>query len=58
MMKNGDAWRGATALHPGTKTTLVFGERDATVFFDGNEAQIENVRHLVGFSQRAQMESF
>jgi hypothetical protein len=55
MMKNGNAWRGATALQPGKTTTLVFGERDATVLFDGKEAMMESMRHLVGFSQKKEM---
>jgi hypothetical protein len=58
MMKSGDAWRGATALYPGRTTTLVFGERDATALIDGKQTPMEGVRHLVGFSQRAQMEGF
>jgi hypothetical protein len=56
MMKNGNAWRGATALHPGVTTTLIFGEHEATVLFDGKNASIERARRLVGFSQRAAME--
>jgi hypothetical protein len=56
MMKNGSAWRGATSVQPGRTTTLVFGEREATAFFDGKEAMLESMRHLVGFSQRAEME--
>lgn len=56
MMKNGDAWRGAMALRPGGATMLVFGERDATAFYNDKEMQLESVRHLVGFSQRKEME--
>ena len=55
MMKNGDAWRGAAVLHPGGTTTLVFGERDASALYDGKEAPLEGLRHLVGFSRRKEM---
>jgi hypothetical protein len=56
MMKNGDAWRGATSLHPGRTATLIFGEHEATGFSDQKEAPLESLRHLVGFSQRKEME--
>lgn len=55
-LKNGDAWRGATWLPPGPTITLLFGERDASALCDGKEMPLENIRHLVGFSQRSEIE--